>query len=75
MKFSGLVQLCKSNFWEGPHINQLIGYGTGPKTACFYKIHLLPEFLYYRGVTYLFVNLRTRTRKIREPNFEFLDQA
>jgi hypothetical protein len=37
--------------------------------ACFSKIYLLPEFLSYRGVTYLFGNLRTRAKKLREQNF------
>jgi hypothetical protein len=46
-------------------------YSPEPITACFYKIHLLPELLSYRDVTYLFGNLETRAKKCREQNFEF----
>jgi hypothetical protein len=43
--------------------------------ACFQKIYLLPEFLSYWGVTYLFGNLETRAKKSREWNFEFWGKA
>ncbi len=39
--------------------------------ACLYKIYLLPEFLPYNGLIYLFGNFWTVVRKNREPNFDF----
>jgi hypothetical protein len=37
--------------------------------AYFSKIYLLRQFVSYRGMTYLFGNLRTRARKNRQLNF------
>jgi hypothetical protein len=37
----------------------------------FLENYLLPEFLSYRGMTYLLGNLRPGAGKYREPNFEF----
>jgi hypothetical protein len=67
MKFSGPVQLLTSKFWAG--VSDQPASSPGLKIACFSKIYLIPAFLSYRDVTYLFTNLRTGGRKNREPNF------
>jgi hypothetical protein len=38
-------------------------YGQRPRVTCFKKIYLLPEFLSYRGVTYLDGNPRIGAKK------------
>jgi hypothetical protein len=43
--------------------------------ACFLKIYLHPELLYYKDVTYIFGNLRTGARKKSETNYEFWGRA
>ncbi len=45
-------------------ILMLIIQTTGLQTAFFFKIYLLPQFLSYRDVIYLFGNLRTLAKKI-----------
>jgi hypothetical protein len=76
MKFSGPVQLHSGKFLSrGSWIRQPQGYDPGPKMACCEKIYFLPEFLYYRDVTYLFGNLRSRAKKNWEPNLEFWGRA
>jgi hypothetical protein len=47
----------------------------GLKTACFWKIYPLNEFLSYRGVIFLFENLKTRAKKSREQNVELWGRA
>ncbi len=42
-------------------IVQATGYGPGPKTAYYFKVYLLSEFLSYRDVTYLFLGARKLT--------------
>jgi hypothetical protein len=70
MKFSGPVQLCTSNFWVGASDQLPSRVQPWAINGLFLKkIYLLPEFLSYRGGTYLFGNLRTRAKKSREGSF------
>ncbi len=70
MKFSGLVQLHTSNFWAGVSDQPASRIPPWAKTSLFfYKIYLLPEFLSYIGVTYLFENVRTGAKNCWALNF------
>jgi hypothetical protein len=71
MKFSGLVQLLTSNFWVG--MSDQLASTIWPLAENYLFLENLspPRVLSYRGMTYLFGNLRTRAKKYREQNFEF----
>jgi hypothetical protein len=74
MKFSGLVQLLASNIWAGESDQRTQRLRPSRKQPVSRK-SLLPEFLSYRRVTYLFGNLVTRAKKSSERNFEFWGRA
>ena len=75
MKFSGLVQLLTSNYWVGVS-DQLASTVWPLAENCLFLENLSPpRVLSYRGMTYLFGNLRTRAKKSREQNFEFWGRA
>ncbi len=60
---------------RGVRSARLKGMAPGQKQHVSRKIYLLPEFLSYTGVTYLFGNLRTKAKKSIEQDFEFWGRA
>ncbi len=69
LHFQDQCNCVQVTFGLGSWISWLLENGPGLKTACFYKIYLLPEFVSYRVVAYLFGNLWTGARKNGELNF------
>jgi len=64
MKFQDPSNSVQVIFGNGSQISWPSGYNCGPKMAYFKKVYLLPEFLSYRDVTYLFGNFRTGDKKL-----------
>jgi hypothetical protein len=85
----GHVSVCpdlKNELWKDLLTSNLGGWGWGVNQPASRRVqpwaqnsllqeNLLRVFLSYRGVTYLFENLRTRAKKSRERNFEFWGRA
>jgi hypothetical protein len=59
---------CDETFWsqatfDWGSLKNVQGTAVGCKTACFFKLYLLPKFMPYMDVTYLIGNLKSKAIK------------